>query len=168
MKKENTQQRLKHLMDERGLKQIKILRDSLPFQETLGIKMSKTHLSNYVNGKSQPDNQRLVLLARTLNVSEAWLMGYDVPRNNTVLKSSSVLQEITDISSKLEDERKKIVLETAKAQLNEQMSKEKNIIAINKIHDSSSDVLESYVAEKTPYYDSSKIKKTEPLDEPKN
>lgn len=44
--------------------------------------MPKNYLSQYVNGKSTPDNLRLVLLSKVLGVSEAWLMGYDVPRND--------------------------------------------------------------------------------------
>ena len=44
--------------------------------------MSKSHLSQYVNGKSQPDQHKLYLLAKTLKVSEAWLLGYDVPKED--------------------------------------------------------------------------------------
>ena len=49
MKKENSQIRLKKIMNDRGLRQVDILEKSKPFQDKLGIKMSKTHLSNYIN-----------------------------------------------------------------------------------------------------------------------
>ncbi|MCZ1702529.1 helix-turn-helix domain-containing protein, partial [Enterococcus faecium] len=78
--KQTTQQRLNQLMSERNLKQVDILNMSLPLQKETGIKMSKSHLSQYVNGKSSPDQHKLYLLAKTLNVSEAWLLGYDVPK----------------------------------------------------------------------------------------
>lgn len=80
--KQTTQQRLNQLMSERNLKQVDILNMSLPLQKETGIKMSKSHLSQYVNGKSWPDQHKLYLLAKTLNVSEAWLLGYDVPKED--------------------------------------------------------------------------------------
>ena len=80
--KQTTQQRLNQLMSERNLKQVDILNMSLPLQKETGIKMSKSHLSQYVNGKSSPDQYKLYLLAKTLNVSEAWLLGYDVPKED--------------------------------------------------------------------------------------
>lgn len=83
MQKETTQQRLKQIMSEENLRQVDIIKMSLPFQEELGIKMPKSYLSNYVNGYSSPDSWRLTLLAKTLGVSETWLMGYDVPKNGT-------------------------------------------------------------------------------------
>lgn len=73
----NTSDRLKQLMKERGLKQVDILKKSEPFQEETGIIMYKSHLSQYVNGKSSPDQHKLYLLSKTLDVSEAWLMGYE-------------------------------------------------------------------------------------------
>lgn len=76
-----TSERLKEIMRERNLKQIDILNKSEKYQKSLGIKMSKSHLSQYVNGKSSPDQHKLFLLSKTLGVSEAWLMGYDVPKH---------------------------------------------------------------------------------------
>ncbi|KGL44086.1 bifunctional HTH-domain containing protein/aminotransferase [Listeria newyorkensis] len=80
MKATNTSQRLKEIMRERGLKQVDILRKSLPYQNELDIKMSKSTLSQYVTGVQSPDQDRIFLLSKTLGVSEPWLMGYDVPR----------------------------------------------------------------------------------------
>lgn len=76
--KSNTTDRLRQLMDDRHLKQVDILNMSLPFQKALGIKMGKSTLSQYVTGKQSPDQDRILLLAKTFDVSEPWLMGYDV------------------------------------------------------------------------------------------
>lgn len=73
-----TSDRLKQLMKDRNLRQVDILNMSKPHQKELGIKMSKSHLSQYVNAKSSPDQHKLYLLSKTLDVGEAWLMGYDV------------------------------------------------------------------------------------------
>ena len=39
----------------------------------------KSAMSQYVSGKFVPKQTRIYLLAKALNVNEAWLMGYDVP-----------------------------------------------------------------------------------------
>ena len=41
--------------------------------------LSKAQISQYVNGIYQAKQVALYKLATTLNVSEAWLMGHDVP-----------------------------------------------------------------------------------------
>ena len=81
MKKENSQIRLKKIMNDRGLRQVDILEKSKPFQTKLGVKLGKSALSQYVNGIQSPDQHKLSLLAMTLDVSEAWLMGYDVQKD---------------------------------------------------------------------------------------
>ena len=79
MRKFTTGERLKEFMKEQGLRQVDILNKTLSYQKSLGITMSKSHLSNYVNDRSSPDNEKMRLLAKALNVSEPWLMGYDTP-----------------------------------------------------------------------------------------
>lgn len=39
----------------------------------------KSALSQYLSGAFEPKKDRLGIIAQALNVSEAWLMGYDVP-----------------------------------------------------------------------------------------
>jgi transcriptional regulator with XRE-family HTH domain len=39
----------------------------------------KSAMSQYVSGAFEPKQDRIYLLSQALNVSEAWLMGYDVP-----------------------------------------------------------------------------------------
>ncbi|PFG78742.1 phage repressor protein [Lactococcus lactis] len=109
-------------MNDRGLRQVDILEKSKPFQDKLGIKMSKTHLSNYINGKSNPDQQKLILLSQTLGVTEPWLMGYDVPmiEPRESENDSEIIEETITVMKKLEEPRQKIVLDTASSQLEEQ------------------------------------------------
>jgi transcriptional regulator with XRE-family HTH domain len=42
-------------------------------------KVPKSSLSLYLSGAYEPKQDRIYEMARVLNVSEAWLMGYDVP-----------------------------------------------------------------------------------------
>lgn len=80
MRKFETSDRLRQLMTERGWKQVDIINHSKQYQEKLGVKLGKSALSQYVNGVQAPDQKRLALLALVFDVSEAWLMGYEVPR----------------------------------------------------------------------------------------
>lgn len=79
MKSENTSSRLKQIMAERHLKQVDILNLAKPFCEDLGVKLGRNDLSQYLSGKVEPGQWKLTILGLALNVSEAWLMGYDVP-----------------------------------------------------------------------------------------
>lgn len=89
----NTSERLKYLMEERGLKQIDILNKCIPICDKFGVKMGRNDISQYVSGKVKPKQDKLSILAIALGVSEAWLMGYDVPiadDNNHIFASSKV------------------------------------------------------------------------------
>lgn len=80
MKVSNTAERLKSIMSERNLKQVDILEKAKPFSTEYDIKLTKVDLSQYLAGKVEPGQAKLFLLANVLNVNEAWLMGYDVPK----------------------------------------------------------------------------------------
>jgi transcriptional regulator with XRE-family HTH domain len=48
--------------------------------ELCGItKIPKSAISQYISGAFEPKQDRVYLIAQALNVSEAWLMGFDVP-----------------------------------------------------------------------------------------
>ena len=42
-------------------------------------KIPKSAISQYISGSFEPKQDRIYLIAQALDVSEAWLMGYDVP-----------------------------------------------------------------------------------------
>lgn len=42
-------------------------------------KIPKSSLSQYLSGDFEPKQDRIYLISKALNVSEAWLMGFDVP-----------------------------------------------------------------------------------------
>ena len=82
MKKErvtNTAGRLREIMDLRGLRQSDLVRLVAPYCERYHILMGKSSISLYVNGKVEPNQGKLFILGQALGVSEAWLMGFDVP-----------------------------------------------------------------------------------------
>lgn len=78
MKKYNTSDRLHQIMEERNLRQIDILNRCDPYCKKYNVKINKSDLSQYVSGKVEPSQEKLVILGMALNVTEAWLMGLDV------------------------------------------------------------------------------------------
>lgn len=77
----NTAERLKELMRERNMRQADIVAACQPFADKYGVKIGKTDVSQYVKGKVVPGQDKLTVLSMALNVSEVWLMGYDVPES---------------------------------------------------------------------------------------
>lgn len=100
MKSCNTAERLKQIMEERNLRQIDIIEKCRPFCKELGVKMGRSDFSQYLSGKIQPKQTKLAILSRALNVSEAWLMGFDVPMS---AKDASTAETM--------DEREQVLLE---------------------------------------------------------
>ena len=77
---ESTAQRIKRGMNLRDYKQSDLV-------EKTGI--SKGALSSYISGRYTPKQNNIFLIAKALNVSEAWLMGADVPMDRIETSSNS-------------------------------------------------------------------------------
>lgn len=78
MERVSTADRLRQIMEERNLRQIDILNLVLPICAKYDVKMNKSDISQYVSGKNEPSQEKLVVLGMALNVTESWLMGFDV------------------------------------------------------------------------------------------
>ena len=78
MGRATTAQRLREVMEKRKLRQVDVVEMAQPFCEKYGVKLNKNDLSQYLSGKVQPKQDKLTLLGLTLNVSEGWLMGFEV------------------------------------------------------------------------------------------
>lgn len=85
----NTSERLKYVLKRFNLRQVDILKKAKPYSEKYNIKFEKNDLSQYVSGKTVPGQEKLTILAQALNVSEAWLLGYDVPMEIQEEKSNA-------------------------------------------------------------------------------
>lgn len=84
MRTYSTAQRLRQIMDERNLRQVDILKLAAPFCAQYGIKLSKSDLTQYCSGKTvDPKPEKISVMSWALGVSEAWLMGFDVPMERT-------------------------------------------------------------------------------------
>ena len=78
MKRSNTSERLKQIMKDRNLRQVDILEKAKPYCDKYNIRLGRNDLSQYVSGKVIPGQDKLTILGLALNVTETWLMGYDV------------------------------------------------------------------------------------------
>ena len=62
--------RIKRALSIRGMKQSELCQ---------ATKIPKSAISQYISGAFEPKQDRIYIIAKALNVSEAWLMGYNVP-----------------------------------------------------------------------------------------
>ena len=128
MKKSNTSQRLKQIMSEKNLRQADILRAAEPYCKRYGIKLAKNDLSQYVNGKVEPGQEKLTILGLALGVSEAWLMGYDVHQERDDKEEhptgydgmSEDRQAMLDLIDNLSDDQVHRLLHIARAAFDQQ------------------------------------------------
>ena len=65
-------------------------------------KVPESSLSLYLKGAYEPKQDRIYMMAHALNVNEAWLMGYDVPMDRVITKSTNTI-EVTEDEQKLLD-----------------------------------------------------------------
>ena len=138
-KRVSTGTRLKQIMSERGLKQVDILKASEPYQKKFNVQLKKSTLSQYVNDKQSPDDNRIYLLSQTLGVSEPWLMGFDVSKENHIKKQMNLESEISNIVRRLDPLKQRKVKNYANSQLYMQLNNsisEKNT-SIPVVHNSS-------------------------------
>lgn len=79
MERTTTADRLKQIMKERRLRQVDIIRLCDAYSLAFNITITKSNLSLYLKGRVVPSQEKLFLLSCALNVSEQWLLGFDVP-----------------------------------------------------------------------------------------
>lgn len=72
--------------------------------------ISEGALSNYYHGRYEPNATNIYLIAKALNVSEAWLLGYDIIADG---EESILLERFSALS----DKKKKMLMDYLKALL---------------------------------------------------
>lgn len=85
--------------------------------------LDKSLISNYVSGKYKAKSTNLYLIAKALNVSEAWLLGYDVPMEKetpTIIDESGRVNEFVDLFAHLTEEQQSLVISQIKGILSNQ------------------------------------------------
>ena len=88
-------------------------------------KIPKSAISQYISGAFEPKQDRIYLISKALNVSEAWLMGYDVPmERETISPEEPKLSEgekiMLDLFRRVPEEQQQLVLQMIRAALGNQ------------------------------------------------
>lgn len=91
----STPERMREAMNATGKKQVDLVRET-------GI--DKGSISNYLSGRYEPKQEAIYKLAISLDVSEMWLWGYDVPAERP--KEQKNNDAISDIVVKLRTDEK--------------------------------------------------------------
>ena len=113
-----TSKRIQEGMELRGLKQADLV-------ERTGI--SKGALSSYISGRYVPKQNNTFLIAKALNVNEAWLMGADVPMeriDTTAENQPRDQKELNEIYVQLSSNNQQRVLTYSKTLLSTQQMEE--------------------------------------------
>ena len=78
MKSSNTATRLRELLAEKNYRPIDLVNKCQPLCKKYDVKIGRNDISQYLSGKVEPGQKKLSIMAQVLDVSEAYLMGYDV------------------------------------------------------------------------------------------
>lgn len=93
--------RLARAMEDKGMKQVDIIRAA----EARGEKLGKSHISQYVSGKTMPRDNILQLLADILGVDKEWLRGDKIMEpKRTFHKSHKLDNVLYDVRGPVLDE----------------------------------------------------------------
>ncbi len=95
--------RLKKALDYNNMKPIDLSRKA---------NVDKALICNYLKDGFKPKQDKLHVIAETLNVSEAWLMGYDDEMNKK--SYDAIIKELLDLFSKLNDNQQAIIINLMK------------------------------------------------------
>ena len=100
--------RIKKALRIKGMKQAELC-------QITGI--PKSAISQYISGAFEPKQDRIYLISKALNVSEAWLMGFDVPMERETIsleepKLSEGEKKLLERYRQLSEESKEILINT--------------------------------------------------------
>lgn len=81
--------------------------------------LSKGGISNYVIGRYEPKSDIVSKLAKALNCSEMWLMGYDVPKERQKENPGKIIlteaeKELLEVFRLIPEEQQRHLLETGR------------------------------------------------------
>lgn len=86
-------------------------------------KISKSSLSEYLNGKHEPGQDKVFILAQALGVDPVWLWGYDVPMepkkesSPTEPQLSEGEKVLLDLFNRVPEDQQQLVLQMIRAAL---------------------------------------------------
>lgn len=73
------------------------IRDMKPVELSQKTGLSKARISQYTNGVYEAKQKALYKIAQALNVSEAWLMGHDVPMERLICEKNATEVQLLEL-----------------------------------------------------------------------
>jgi len=73
------------------------IRDMKPVELSQRTGLSKARISQYTNGVYEAKQKALYKIAQALNVSEAWLMGHDVPMERLICEKNATEVQLLEL-----------------------------------------------------------------------
>ena len=105
------------------MRQVDILKAAEPFCIKYGVKLGKNDLSQYVSGKVEPRQDKLTILGLALDVSEAWLMGYNVSMERSITPTAEIgdgrTKEYVELFQLLTSDQQALIVHAIKGLLSE-------------------------------------------------
>jgi transcriptional regulator with XRE-family HTH domain len=106
-------QRISTALTKRGMRQSELCNIA---------KVPKSSLSLYLSGAYEPKQDRIYAMSKALNVSEAWLMGYDVPMEREKSspeepKLSEGERMLLDLFRRVPEDKQQLVLQMIRVAL---------------------------------------------------
>ena len=117
-------ERLRIALDFRNMKATEL-------SELTGI--NKSTISQYLSKEYEPKRERIELFAKTLNVNEVWLTGYDVPMEISSIDKNDSLIEKYELSPEELKEYENIKMTTSTLMFNGRPASENDKIELEKI-----------------------------------
>ncbi|MCG6843205.1 helix-turn-helix domain-containing protein [Fusobacterium nucleatum] len=99
--------------------------------ELTGI--NKSTISQYLSKEYEPKRDRIELFAKTLNVNEVWLTGYDVPMEISSIDKNDSLVEEYELSPDELKEYENIKMTTSTLMFNGRPASENDKIELEKV-----------------------------------
>lgn len=117
-------ERLRIALDFRNMKATEL-------SELTGI--NKSTISQYLSKEYEPKRDRIELFAKTLNVNEAWLTGYDVPMEINLSDKNDSMIEKYELSPEELKEYENIKMTTSTLMFNGRPASENDKIELERI-----------------------------------
>ena len=115
------------------------LRIALDFKKMKATELSeltginKSTISQYLSKEYEPKRDRIELFAKTLNVNEVWLTGYDVPMEISSIDKNDSLVEEYELSLDELKEYENIKMTTSTLMFNGRPASENDKIELEKV-----------------------------------
>lgn len=117
MIKATTGERLLEWLNEHpDMRQADIIRLAQPYCEKYDVPLKRQDVNQYIKKGIEPRQDKLFIMAKALNVTEAWLMGLDVPRGNPQ-KIADLGFDLIEKFTLLEQRDRRIVLDLINSML---------------------------------------------------